>query len=209
MPLIHKQQPCAVLVFVGVAALASFVACSKDNNIDTASTRPGAEPEAKKPEASQPEVRRPDDDGEPANAPAGVGADWANPDSVPLQITAVVIDVGLADLCGIERAKAFFEYDSAKLSSEGEQIATKIAACFTDGPLKGQELRIVGHADPRGSDAYNKQLGKSRAESVAEVLFQKGVTKRRVEVESQGEAQAHEDPDKWPLDRRVELRVGS
>ncbi|PRQ05986.1 OmpA family protein [Enhygromyxa salina] len=218
MSLINKQRARAVVALVSGATLAVLAACSqyKNNDNDQATARPANEVT---PSNEQPLEPRIEPDREQADratlAPEaelpGVvpGVDWSDPDKVPVQITAVVVDVGLADLCGIERAKAYFEYDSAKLTAEGEQIVAGIAACFDDGPLKGQTLQIVGHTDPRGSDAYNEQLGKSRAETVAEVLREHGVAKRRVETESVGEKQAHPDPDMWPRDRRVELRVGS
>ena len=70
----------------------------------------------------------------------------------------------------------------------------------------GRRLRGVAHGTAQ--PIYNKQLGKSRAESVADDLKQKGVKKARTQAESKGEAAAAENnPWHWPLDRRVTIRL--
>lgn len=214
MPLTHKQQSRALTALVGVATLASLAACKPRQGYHPDEV-PENHAEVHQPayrggEVEHGELDEPDPqaDIESAEPPGRVGAAWSDPDGVPIEVTAVVIDVGLADACGIDKAKAFFEYDSAKLDAEARQTVAEIAACFDEGPLDGQALEIIGHADPRGTDAYNEKLGRSRAQSVADVLMNNGLSKRRLEVESHGEEHAHEDADKWPRDRRVDLRVG-
>src|SRR5262245_57608461 len=56
--------------------------------------------------------------------------------------------------CGITDAEAFFAFDSANIRPQDQSVLTKLATCFTTGPLKGREMRLVGHADPRGEDDY-------------------------------------------------------
>ena len=86
-------------------------------------------------------------------------------------------------------------------------ILAKVASCVNDGPLKGKELELVGHADPRGSDKYNEELGMSRAEAVAAYLRDQGVAASQIEIQSQGEDAASDNPFEWPLERRVDIRV--
>ncbi|NVB41278.1 OmpA family protein [Pseudenhygromyxa sp. WMMC2535] len=126
-----------------------------------------------------------------------------------MQVTAVVVDAGIIEACGIQSNNAYFDYDSAKLDPATRALLSEIADCFDDGPLAGEGLELIGHADPRGSDEYNLELGESRAQSVARVLIANGMSPTHVEVESQGEALAHEDPERWPEDRRVDVRLGS
>lgn len=142
--------------------------------------------------------------GEQAAQPQGQGQD---PDLGILTITVVDIDTKLAAMCGIQDSHIFFKVDSAKVTDDSKQRLEQLASCVKDGAAKGKELAIIGHTDPQGSDAYNKQLGKSRAENVAEQLKQHGVAKARVETTSKGEARASEDPWHWPLDRRVTIRL--
>lgn len=125
----------------------------------------------------------------------------------PLRITGVVLDLGLAEVCGVDAARAHFEYDSANLDAQALATVRQLAECLDDGPLAQLSLLVVGHADPRGPDDYNRELGMSRAASVADVLSRNGVPKDRIQVESAGEALAHDRPALWPLDRRVDIRV--
>ena len=46
--------------------------------------------------------------------------------------------------CGITDAEAFFAYDSANVREQDKAVLTKLATCFTTGPLKGREMRLVG-----------------------------------------------------------------
>jgi len=48
-------------------------------------------------------------------------------------------------------------------------------------------LRIEGHADHRGTDEYNEELARQRAERVAAILMQLGFSEERFDVLSFGE----------------------
>jgi hypothetical protein len=80
-----------------------------------------------------------------------------------------------------------------------------IAACLTTGPLRSERVRLVGHADPRGTDAYNTKLGLSRAESVAKYLESHGIPADRIIVETHGAEHALDLPQAYPFDRRVDI----
>ena len=122
----------------------------------------------------------------------------------------LVVDVMLVDVCQVERAVAFFEYDSAKLRASARELLADIATCFEDdGPLADATLTIVGHADPRGSADYNKDLARERAQSVAGYLEAEGLTSEQMDVASKGEAKASDEPEDWPADRKVVLRIES
>ena len=110
--------------------------------------------------------------------------------------------------CGVAEAKAYFAYDSAKIDG-AEALLAQVADCFDHGPLAGEALCVTGHADPRGSDEYNQELGRERAESVASFLQQRGVESDRIDVESMGEALASDDPENWRYDRKVVLELRS
>jgi peptidoglycan-associated lipoprotein len=101
-----------------------------------------------------------------------------------------------------------FAYDRAELRARGERILDEVAKCLNDGPLKGREVRAIGFADPRGSDAYNLDLGMSRAESARQYLAQSGVSEARVQLATCGEHEANgHDEATWAYDRRVELTL--
>ncbi len=121
--------------------------------------------------------------------------------------TQVVVDRSLMEKCGLKEAKLYFPFDSAEVKGNGDENVRSMADCLTSGNLRGKELVLVGHTDPRGTDEYNKALGKSRADSIAELLVAAGMPKDKLVVKSEGEQSASNDQDDWPRDRRVEVAV--
>ena len=112
--------------------------------------------------------------------------------------------------CGISDAEAFFAYDSANIRAEDKAVLTKLATCFTTGPLKGREMRLVGHADNRGEDDYNMILGQKRADNVKSAIVSAGMTAAKALTTSRGELDATgSDETTWSKDRRVDIVLGS
>jgi peptidoglycan-associated lipoprotein len=67
-------------------------------------------------------------------------------------------------------------------------------------------MRLVGHADPRGSSDYNMVLGGSRADTVKTFLTMKGMPGGRIATTSRGEMDASGTDDaSWAKDRRVDV----
>ena len=82
----------------------------------------------------------------------------------------------------------------------------QIGDCFTTGPMKGQGLLLVGRADPRGTVAYNQELGQKRAQKVAEYLEGIGLGANQIELSSRGKLDATgNDEESWRTDRRVDI----
>jgi len=100
----------------------------------------------------------------------------------------------------------FFEFDSAKLTSESIEIL-ETHGDFIAG--NGEvSVRLEGHTDERGSREYNIALGDRRAQSVRRVLLFQGASSDQVETVSYGEEQpavAGHDEEAWSQNRRVEL----
>jgi peptidoglycan-associated lipoprotein len=112
--------------------------------------------------------------------------------------------------CGISDAEAFFAYDSANIRAEDKVVLTKLATCFTTGPLKGREMRLVGHADNRGEEDYNMLLGQRRADNVKSAVVSAGMTAAKALTTSRGELDATgSDEASWSKDRRVDIVLGS
>ena len=108
-----------------------------------------------------------------------------------------------------EMGAVFFEFDSAELTPEAREWLDYNADC-----LKAQNLPsvfVAGHADARGDSAYNVDLSRRRAESVAAYLRQRGV-RTPVTVRPEGAPLVTPwDPthseQQFAWQRRVELRV--
>ena len=100
----------------------------------------------------------------------------------------------------------YFEFDSAKLSSESIQIL-ETHGNFIAG--NGEvSVRLEGHADERGSREYNIALGDRRAQSVRRVLLFQGSSVDQLETVSYGEEQpvmSGHTEEAWSKNRRVEL----
>jgi peptidoglycan-associated lipoprotein len=112
--------------------------------------------------------------------------------------------------CGITDAEAFFAYDSANVRPQDTAILQKLATCFSTGPLKGRQMRLVGHADPRGDEEYNMSLGNRRADNVKSAIVNAGLAASQVATTSRGEMDATgTDEASWEKDRRVDVLLGS
>lgn len=108
--------------------------------------------------------------------------------------------------CNIADADAHFAFDSASLQESERPVLTKLVACFVSGPLVGKEMRLVGHADPRGGDDYNMVLGGSRADTVKAFLEMRGLPSARIATSSRGELDARGTEERsWAEDRRVDI----
>jgi peptidoglycan-associated lipoprotein len=112
--------------------------------------------------------------------------------------------------CGISDAEAFFDYDSANVQPAARAVLTKLAKCFTDGPLKGRRMSLVGHADPRGEEEYNMVLGGKRSDNVKHLLVSVGLPEAQASTTSRGEMDATgTDEASWAKDRRVDIVLAS
>ncbi|MDX5442409.1 MAG: OmpA family protein, partial [Hymenobacteraceae bacterium] len=107
-----------------------------------------------------------------------------------------------------------FDTDKAQIRPEGEDKLKKIA----DNIKKRQQQRegnveiyIYGHTDARASKPYNKELGRDRAQSVADWMTSKGGFDRsKLTVKSMGETQpeaTNQTAEGMQQNRRVEIVV--
>ena len=116
----------------------------------------------------------------------------------------IVIGPKIAAMCDIPTTN--FEFDSSSLSPEAQQALDALGKCFTDGPAAGEAMRLVGHADPRGTEEYNLALGQRRAGGVAGYIEGTGLEEAKMETSSRGELDARgEDEASWAADRKVEI----
>ena len=112
--------------------------------------------------------------------------------------------------CGISDAEAYFDFDSAHVQDNARTVLTKLAKCFTDGPLKGRKMNLVGHADPRGEEEYNLVLGGKRADNVKHFLVTVGLPDGQAMTTSRGEMDAIGTEEAgWAKDRRVDVVLAS
>lgn len=113
-----------------------------------------------------------------------------------------------AELSEALSVAVYFRTDSSELEADTRRRLEKIARHLRDYPQL--RIHIAGHADHRGSKAYNQKLSLHRAESVARLLQQEGIDKRRIHTEGHGQSKAHasaDDIDAYVFDRRVSIEL--
>jgi outer membrane protein OmpA-like peptidoglycan-associated protein len=82
--------------------------------------------------------------------------------------------------------KLLFGFDSAEVGAEARTKVQRLARALMDVGI--DRLRVEGHTDDRGSDAYNLRLSLRRAEAVANVLAGEGLARENIEVKGLGRA---------------------
>lgn len=105
---------------------------------------------------------------------------------------------------------AFPDTASTQLTRAAREELLTLAARLREHP--NYRLRVVGHADERGSREFNQYLGRRRARAVSELLTAAGVAPEQLELVSHGEDDPREvgaSEDIWAANRRVEIVVAS
>ena len=122
---------------------------------------------------------------------------------------SIVVSKDIQDACGLAEPKAYFGYNSSKLRQQDQTFLKSLARCFSAGPLEKREMQLVGHTDPRGSEAYNHALGQQRANSVKTAMLSLGLRSSQIAASSRGKQDAAGyDEVGWARDRRVEAKLG-
>ena len=101
-----------------------------------------------------------------------------------------------------------FDFDSDAIASTAAGNLRSLAASLDKYP--DSDLLIVGHTDSQGSDEYNMNLSKRRAESTATYLAAQGVDRSRLRTEGKGETEPVTDNSsevEQARNRRVEVAI--
>lgn len=99
----------------------------------------------------------------------------------------------------------FFETNKADLASVDLPALKELAQSIRSVPQI--QLRLVGYADPRGSEGLNWKLSQRRAQMVRDFLLANGVAKEQMVIQAMGERASvyNKGLDKLQLERRVEM----
>lgn len=112
-------------------------------------------------------------------------------------------------------ADVLFEFDKATLQPAAEDTLTKAAAIVRDKAAGA--VRIEGHTDSVGNDAYNQKLSERRAESVRQWFVRHGLGGVKFSSHGFGETRpvasnmkpdGTDDPEGRRKNRRVEIVIG-
>ena len=103
-------------------------------------------------------------------------------DSLQDQMNRIKEEELAAAAVGLE--DVFFQFDSWTLTQEGKAALERAVGLFEQNP--SSNLIIEGHADQRGTQAYNMVLAKKRAAAVQDYLKQAGVDPSHLAIISYG-----------------------
>jgi outer membrane protein OmpA-like peptidoglycan-associated protein len=102
----------------------------------------------------------------------------------------------------------FFDWDRYNINESARPTLSEISNTIKANP--NANVRIAGHADRSGPDAYNDALSRRRADAVATALQQQGLQRNRATVEAFGETRPlveTADGVREPQNRRVEVTI--
>jgi OOP family OmpA-OmpF porin len=124
------------------------------------------------------------------------------PPPPPVAPAAPVDDCGRIVLRGVN-----FAFDSAEIDPASSVVLDAAADQLKECP--NVSVRVEGHTDSIGSDAYNQGLSERRAEGVQSHLIGRGVSASRLTAIGYGESQpiaSNDTEEGRALNRRVELK---
>jgi len=100
-----------------------------------------------------------------------------------------------------------FEYASAVLSPDAKIVLDNLGQALNDTSLVNARIRIAGHTDAAGGEAYNLDLSRRRAQAVADYLIrQHGILPARLSVEGYGRTRLLDQANPMSsVNRRVEV----
>jgi outer membrane protein OmpA-like peptidoglycan-associated protein/tetratricopeptide (TPR) repeat protein len=75
--------------------------------------------------------------------------------------------------------RIFYDYDDAFVRSDAYKELDKVLEFMKRNPTA--KIRLVSHADPRGSESYNEQLSRQRTNNAFTYLMRHGIAKNRLE----------------------------
>lgn len=88
----------------------------------------------------------------------------------------------------IKNVKVYFDYNKDILRDDAIKVLTNAVGTLKRNPESA--ILISGNCDFRGTEAYNKKLGRERAESVKKFMLDKNIAEERIRMISRGKLDA-------------------
>ena len=137
-----------------------------------------------------------------------LAADLSGSNTEKAQLTQTVLQMGGSlDHARELTVNISFKTGAANLTPADIDQLTTLGQLASS--MAGVKIQVSGHADPRGSEQYNTMLSKDRAESVAAVLANAGLSEERIVIEALGAdgTSADGNLDEYALQRRVSVKL--
>jgi outer membrane protein OmpA-like peptidoglycan-associated protein len=101
------------------------------------------------------------------------------------------------------KSEVMFDFDSSTLKPGAYQEMDRVARILNK--YSQTTIRVEGHTDSKGSEAYNQTLSEKRAMAVKNALVQRGVDPLRIQTVGYGESQPISSND--AVNRRVSIVI--
>ena len=101
------------------------------------------------------------------------------------------------------KSEVMFDFDSSTLKPGAYQEMDRVARILNK--YSQTTIRVEGHTDSKGSEAYNQILSEKRAMAVKNALVQRGVDPARIQTVGYGESQPISSND--AVNRRVSIVI--
>jgi OOP family OmpA-OmpF porin len=101
-----------------------------------------------------------------------------------------------------------FDFDKSLIRADAGVILDEVVSILSGKP--DVQIRVEGHTDATGPDAYNQGLSERRAASVRKYLVEQGIAASRLSAVGFGESKpiaTNDTREGRALNRRVELQV--
>ena len=105
-----------------------------------------------------------------------------------LQVLAAYYKDRLAVKRIFKNVEVYFDYDRAEIREDAVPTLDEAARILRE--TTEADVLITGHADVRGTEEYNQQLGAQRADAVRRYLASTGIESSRIWILSRGELDA-------------------
>lgn len=107
----------------------------------------------------------------------------------------------------------YFDFNTSTLSEVSKKELDAVASVLSSNEI--YKIILIGYADPKGSESYNKRLSDKRAKAAVAYLKSKNISKKRIKkAEGAGELNLSEtcaskacEEEKDALSRKVEIKL--
>lgn len=100
-------------------------------------------------------------------------------------------EIRMAERANFKFTPIYFDYDKAEVKPEYLPFIedmVKVVLSHTD-----LRVKVVGHTDSDGTDAYNIDLSSRRAQAIIDCLLAKGLARDKIEIDFKGEKEPISD----------------
>ncbi len=133
---------------------------------------------------------------------------------VKQSLTASVIAEDLEKKQTFILENMYFEYNMSTVKKEAKESLDLLYNFLAKN--KGVKIELSGHTDSRGNEGYNLELSQDRAESVRDIMIERGIAPNRITAKGYGEsipiapnekADGSDNPKGRRLNRRTEITI--